>query len=80
MNKKIILRTLGTIAFLGMFVLLMNFAVKKQGPAKGYRIKIKEVVYETNTYIIDEDYVVFQDEYGRDVEVHKNFVSREEIR
>ena len=80
MNKKIILRILGITVFLGMFVLLANLAIKKQGPAKGYKIKIKEVVYETNTYFIDEDYIVFQDEFGRDIEVHKNFVSIEEIR
>ena len=80
MNKKIVMKALGIILFLGVFALLANLAIKKQGPARGYRIKIKEVVYETNTYIIDEDYVVFQDEYGRDVEVHKNFVSIEETR
>lgn len=80
MNKNFILKSLTILSFLGLIVLLLNFAIKKQEPPKGYRIKIREVVYFSDTYFLDGEYIVFRDELGRDVEVHKNFVSVEEVK
>lgn len=80
MNKKILWIAAFIVLAFGIMSALIDIAVNNGSPAKGYKIKIKETVYETNSYIIDGEYIVFTDEFGRDVEVHKNFVSVEEVR
>ena len=80
MNKRIIFQLFSLALFLAVAVLAVNLAMKNATPAKGFKIKIKEVVYETDSYIMDGEYIVFTDEFGREVEVHKNFVSVEEVR
>lgn len=80
MNKRIIFQLFGLVLFLAVAVLAVNLAMKNATPAKGFKIKIKEVVYETDSYFMDGEYIVFKDELGREVEVHKNFVNIEEVR
>ena len=68
------------LAFLAVTSLVVRIAIKDSTPAKGFKIKIKEVVYETDSYFMDGEYVICKDELGREVEVHKNFVTIQEVR
>ena len=80
MNKKILWAVAFIVLTFGIMSALIDIAVNNGSPAKGYKIKIKETIYETESYIMDGEYIVFTDEFGREVEVHKNFVSVEEVR
>ncbi|RRD39286.1 hypothetical protein EII29_07720 [Leptotrichia sp. OH3620_COT-345] len=79
-TKRFIWESLALVTFLAAINIILIFVIKKQDPPKGYKIRIKEVIYYVDTYIMDGEYLIFQDEFGREVEVHKNFVSIEEIK
>ena len=80
MARKFIIGSLILISFLGGAVVMLNQISWNSTPPKGYRITIREITYDVDYYIMDGEYIVFSDEYGRQIEVHKNFATVSEVR
>ena len=80
MARKFIIGSLILISFLGGTAVMLNQISRNSTPAKGYKITIHEVTYTVNQYFIEDEYLIFSDEYGRQIEVHKNFATVSEVR